>query len=181
LRWVQGHLIAQGLARAHALAGNRACAGALLAAERGPREARRGLWAVSAYQIRLGDKPPELARYRNTFQVVEGRIETIGRGRGGLVYLNFDKDWRRAFAVSLRRGDRELLGEDGGDAKTLEGRLVRVRGWIEQHSHGPVIELSTAGLIEVLPGPGPHEPEGAPAPLQREPQSKPPGLVETGR
>lgn len=196
-RWVQGHMVAHGLARAYAQAGNRACAEALLAAEWEPREARRGLWADAAYQIRSGEKPSELTRYRATFQVVEGRIERVGQGRGGIVYLNFDKDWRRAFAVSLRRGDRELLGADASDAKALEGRLVRVRGWVEQHGHGPTIELSTAGLIEVLDasdaapdrrarrqgahGQGLDVPEGVPAPKQLEPESKPPGLFETGR
>jgi hypothetical protein len=195
-RWVQGHLVGQGLSRAYSQAGNRACTDALLAAEREPREARRGLWANAAYQIRPGDRASEITRYRSTFQVVEGRIERVGQGRGGIVYLNFDKDWRRAFAVSLRLGDRALLGENAGDAKALEGRLVRVRGWIEQHGHGPTIELSTAGLIEVLDQPGTaagaahrdaagqrrDKPEGArPPKKQQEPESKLPGLIETGQ
>jgi len=195
--WVQGHLIAQGLARAYVQAGNRACADALAAAEREAREVRRGLWADAAYQVRSGYRPSELARYRGTFQVVEGRIERVAQGRGGTVYLNFEKDWRRAFAVSLRRGDREALGADAaGDAKALEGKLVRARGWIEQLGHGPTIDLSTAGLVELLDGPvsgppggaseqggrGPRgrvtTPDGQP---HREPETKPPGLVETGR
>ena len=60
-RWVQGHLLEQGLARAYVVAGNRACADALLAAERGAREARRGLWADAAYQVTSADKPTQLA------------------------------------------------------------------------------------------------------------------------
>jgi endonuclease YncB( thermonuclease family) len=187
--WVQGHLIAQGLARAYAQAGNRACADALAAAEREAREARRGLWADAAYQVKSGERPSELARYRGTFQLVEGRIERVAQGRGGTVYLNFEKDWRRAFAISCRRGDREALGPDAaGDAKALEGRLVRVRGWVEQQRHGPTIDLSTAGLVELLDAPvsspagGSRRratiPDGQPS---REPESKPPGLVEAGR
>jgi endonuclease YncB( thermonuclease family) len=195
-RWVQGHLLEQGLARAYALAGNRACADALLAAERDARAARRGLWGEAAYQVRPAGKPSDLLRYRSTFQVVEGRIAGVAQVRG-TIYLNFDADWRRAFSVSLRRGDRGLLGPNAGDPKALEGKLVRVRGWIEQR-HGPTIELSTAGLIEVLdelgsgaaatrplpggPGAGPRP--GAPqGPDQKppEPAAKPPGLVETGR
>jgi hypothetical protein len=89
-RWVQGHLVGQGLSRAYSQAGNRACTDALLAAEREPREARRGLWANAAYQIRPGDRASEITRYRSTFQVVEGRIERVGQGRGGIVYLNFE-------------------------------------------------------------------------------------------
>ena len=199
-RWVQGHLLEQGLARAYVVAGNRACTDALLAAERGAREARRGLWAEAAYQVRPADRPAQLARYRSTFQLVEGRIAGVAPVRG-MIYLNFDADWRRAFSAALRRGDRSVLGVDAGNPKALEGRLVRVRGWIEQRSgaaNGPSIELSTAGLIEVLdePGPGaaaagslpgrrgagqrggmPREPDSKPP----EPETKPPGLVETGR
>jgi micrococcal nuclease len=198
-RWVQGHLLEQGLARAYIVAGNRACADALLAAERGAREAGRGLWAEAAYQVRPADRPSGLSRYRSTFQLVEGRIAGVAQVRG-MIYLNFDADWRRAFSVSLRRGDRGLLGPNAGDPKVLGGRLVRIRGWLEQRTgsaNGPAIELSTAGLIEVVderdsgaaatrPLPdgrgagrrtGPQAPDEPP----REPEAKPPGLVETGR
>ena len=199
-RWVQGHLLEQGLARAYTVAGNRACADALLAAERGAREARRGLWAEATYQARSADKVAGLARARSTFQLVEGRIAGVAQVRG-MIYLNFDADWRRAFSAALRRNDRALLGSGVDNPKALEGRLVRVRGWIEQRSgpsNAPTVELSTAGLIEVLDEPGQ---EGAPTPSLRggrraspsepapqlpgpEPpgtQTNPPGLVETGR
>jgi endonuclease YncB( thermonuclease family) len=62
-RWVQGHLLERGLARAYTLAGNRACANELLAAERIARQAKQGLWAEAAYQIRQADRPSELLRY----------------------------------------------------------------------------------------------------------------------
>ena len=194
-RWVQGHLLEQGLARAYIVAGNGACADALLAAERGAREARRGLWADAAYQVRPTGKPADLSRYRSTFQVVEGRVVGVAQVRG-MVYLNFDADWRRAFSVSLRRGDRALLGPNAGDPNALENKLVRVRGWIEQRhnpANAPSIELSTAGLIEVLDEPssgaaatrptpgGPGADRQVPDQPRRETETKPPGLVETGR
>ena len=195
-RWVQGHLLEQGLARAYVVAGNRACADALLAAELGAREARRGLWGEAAYHARLADRPSQLARYRSTFQLAEGRIATVAQVRG-TIHLNFDVDWRRGFSASLRRADRGLLGSDAIDPKALAGRLVRVRGWIEQRgggAHGPVIELSTAGLIEILDAPSPGAPAPDPDRADRgsspypgtppEPpqtQAKPPGLIETGR
>ena len=147
-RWVQGHLLEHGFARAHTLAGNRACGHELLAAERAARESRRGLWAEAAYQIRQADKPAELLRYRTTFQVVEGKVVRVAEVRG-TVYLNFDRNWRQGFAVSLRRADRQLLGDHASNPKGLEGRGVRVRGWIEQRG-GPVIDLSSGGDIEVI-------------------------------
>ena len=191
--WVQGRLLQQGLARAYAQAGNRACADALLEAEYTARQARRGLWSDAAYQVRSPDLPLALSRYRSTFQVVEGRIARVAQARG-TIYLNFGVG-RQAFAASLRRGDGALLlGDHAGDPKALEGKLVRVRGWIEQRS-GPTIDLSTAGLIEVVDEPGSAAgaaPTGKPGragrrgragqdPGQPEPDAKPPGLVETGR
>ena len=148
-RWLQGHMLAQGLARATTLAGNRACANELLAAEDAARAVRRGLWADAAYQVRQADRPAELLAYRTTFQIVEGRIARVAFVRG-VIHLNFDRNWRQAFSVSLQNADRGLLGASASDAKALEGRHVRVRGWIDQHRAAPVIDLSAAGSIEVL-------------------------------
>jgi endonuclease YncB( thermonuclease family) len=151
-RWVQGHLLGHGFARAYALAGNRACGEELLAAERAARLARRGLWAEAAYQIRRADKPSELLRYRTTFQVVEGKIVRVAEVRG-TIYLNFGRYWRRAFSASLRRYDRQLLGEHAVRPKDLEGKVVRVRGWIEERRGAPVIDLSVAGNLELVDAP----------------------------
>ena len=196
--WAQGHMLEQGLARAHTLAGNRACATELLGAERTAREAKRGLWGEAAYQVRRADRPSELARYSATFQVVEGRIVRVAEVRG-VIYLNFDADWRQGFSVSLRRADRNLLGEFAERPKALEGASVRVRGWIEQRL-SPTIDLSSAGLIElenvgagvgaIDPAsarrtrrrPGTVEaPEPRPDPQAPDPKAKPPGLMEAGR
>lgn len=192
-RWVQGHLLEQGLARAYLQAGNRACARELLEAEAGARRAGRGLWADAAYRIRAAD-PEELASYRNTFQVVEGRIARVAQARG-IIYINFGPD-RRAFAVRMRRSDRELLiGGPADDAKALEGAYVRIRGWVELRRQAPIIDLSMAGLLETIagqgaaanPGSGPRRARerdpaaGVPDALPAAPETKPPGLVETGR
>jgi micrococcal nuclease len=147
-RWLQGHLLTQGLARAATVAGNRACANELLAAEQAARETRRGLWAEAAYQVRQAGRPAELPGYRTTFQVVEGRIARVAVVRG-VIHLNFDRNWRQAFSASLRNADQGLLGAFAGDPKALEGRRVRVRGWIEGRIR-PAIDLSGGGAIEVV-------------------------------
>jgi endonuclease YncB( thermonuclease family) len=150
-RWVQGYLLANGLARAYAFAGASDCAGELLAAEASAREARRGLWGGAAYQVRHSGEPSQLLRYRATFQIVEGRIARVALVRG-IIYLNFARNWRRAFSVSLRRGDRALLGPFADDPRALQGRRVRVRGWIGRSRRGnaPVIDLSSGGTLEVI-------------------------------
>lgn len=203
-RWVQGHMLAQGLARAFAQAGDRdgsrTCVAALLAAEREARESGRGLWADAAYRIRDASRPAELARYRSTFQVVEGRVTRVAQVRGA-IYLNFSRNWRSGFSVSLRLGDRQLLGAHHVDPSELTGRRVRVRGWIEQR-RAPAIDLSAAGLLEVLDEPGhraaadapqpgtrrdrgrasvPASPENSPGPSSPGPEAKPPDLIEAGR
>ena len=192
-RWVQGHLLQQGLARAYIQAGNRACGTELLEAERAALAAGRGLWGDAAYRMRPADPAAELSRYRGTFQVVEGRIQRVAQVRG-TIYLNFEPNRRGAFAVSLRRADRGLLGRYADDVKDLEGKRVRVRGWIEQR-RGPTIDLSSAGLIDVLdeptaatgvaPAPGDRSAERRPGAgkdaQRRDPERQPPDLVETGR
>lgn len=150
-RWVQRELIEAGFARAYVLAGNRNCK-ELHAAERSAREARRGLWSEAAYQVRPANKPAELLRYRATFQIIEGKIIRVGLTRA-TIYLNFDRNWRRGFSVSLRRKDSGLLGDRAESPKTLEGKLVRVRGWIEERNGAPAVDLSAAGSLETLDAP----------------------------
>jgi Staphylococcal nuclease homologue len=156
-RWVQGHLLAQGLARAYLQAGNGACGKELLAAERVARDARGGLWAEAAYAVRQAGDAAELLRYHTRFQIVEGKVTRVARVRG-VIYLNFGRNWRRAFSASLRDADRAMLGDYAGNPKGLEGRTVRVRGWIERRRERPAIDLSTAGLLEVLPPQGGEKP-----------------------
>lgn len=147
--WVQGHLLERGLARAYTTVGSRTCAADLLAAERPAREARRGLWAEAAYQIRAADDADALLAYRTTFQLVEGAVVRVAVVRG-TVYLNFERKRRGSFSASLRRDDRGLLGAFTDEPRKLEGRTVRVRGWIERRGGGIAIDLSAAGQLEVL-------------------------------
>jgi hypothetical protein len=53
----------------------------------------------------------------------------------------------------MRRNDSALLGAHADDPRRLEGRSVRVRGWIDERRGAPVIDMSGGGLIEVLDAP----------------------------
>ncbi len=147
--WVQGRLLESGLARAYASRGSRACAEELQAAERAARETGRGLWAQAAYRLRRSADTEDLIAHRNTFQLVEGTVASVGVTRG-TIYLNFERRKRGAFSASLRRDDKELLGAFIDRPKELAGRRLRVRGWIEQRGGGPAIDLSAGGPLEVL-------------------------------
>jgi micrococcal nuclease len=148
-RWIQRHLLEQGLARAYVLAGNRACARELVAAEDQARAAGRGLWAEAAYQVRRAERTRELSSYRATFQVIDGEVARVAFVRG-VVYLNFARNWRQSFSVSLPGAARSLLGDFSGDLKGLEGRQVRVRGWIEGSPSAPAVDLAHTGHIELM-------------------------------
>jgi micrococcal nuclease len=169
--WVQGRLLESGLARAYTLALHRACEPQLLAAERAAREARLGVWAEAAYDLRFADDPAALLRHAATFQLVEGRVTHVATTRGS-IYLNFGQSRRRGFSVSLRLGDRARLGRFQDNPKNLEQAQMRVRGWIEERTGQPVVDLTAAGSIEVIAEIDASEDEAAGRRTEREPRPK---------
>lgn len=149
--WVQEHLIRQGHGRAYALPGNTRCLAALMAAEEQARDAGRGLWRDQTHRVHSAREIDLLSRLIGRFVIVEGRVVGVTRARQ-LTYLNFDADWRRDFTASLANAavDRSLGGAD--NLRRLEGRTIRVRGWIEQRN-GPMMALSSPEEIETLEEP----------------------------
>jgi len=85
-----------------------------------------------------------------SFQIVEGRVRDVA-DRSGRVYLNFGEDWRTDFTATIAPSDRDSFGGSKIALTDLEGRNVRVRGWLKQRN-GPMIEVSHPEQIE-LPGP----------------------------
>ncbi len=144
-RWLQAELVARGLARVVIAADDRAPLGALLAREAEAREARRGLWALPQYRILGAD---DAARFLDTFQLVEGEVRDVAR-KGGRVFLNFGADWRSDFTVLVPAAARRRFEALDLDLAALQGRMVRVRGWIEWYN-GPLIEISRPEEIEVI-------------------------------
>ena len=143
--WIQGALLAAGLARVHSLADDRAAVADMLAVERRARAARLGIWSNPRYRVRASD---EAATGLHSYQLVEGRVSAavVVRGRG---YLNFGADWRDDFTVSIAPRDRRRFEAEGIAIQDYEGRLVRVRGWMDSFN-GPMIEATHPEQIEVL-------------------------------
>ena len=143
--WIQGALLAAGLARVHSLVDDRAGVAEMLVIERRARAARLGIWSQARYRVRAASEAD--ARLRS-FQLVEGRVKAaaVVRGRG---YLNFGDDWREDFTVSIGPRDRRRFETAGIDIEDYEGRLVRVRGWVDSFN-GPMIEATHPEQIEVL-------------------------------
>jgi endonuclease YncB( thermonuclease family) len=148
-RWLQAALVEAGHARVAPLPGETHCLAALFAREAVARATRAGLWSNPAYAIRSARETRTLSALTGTFQIVEGWVASTGGTRREL-FLNFGRDWRWDFtaALDLRRlPDREATI---ARLKALEGRFVRVRGWIEKRN-GPFIELAAPEVVEELP------------------------------
>lgn len=146
--WLQQEMIRQGLARVYSFPDNRACVKELLAAEAGAREKALGLWASSLYRVESAENVERLGRLTNSYQLVEGRVASAGEA-GTRVYLNFARDWKSDFTVSVARKDVGAFIAEGVDLEELAGKRIRVRGWIIWRN-GPMIEATHPEQIEVL-------------------------------
>jgi len=143
--WVQGALLAAGMARVYSFADNRARVAEMLAEERAARAAHRGIWGHPFYAVRT---PNEAWNHLSTFQLVEGRIVDAARVKG-TIYLNFGEDWRTDFTVRIRPQARRAFDRAGIDLTSWKGLRVRVRGWLRKFN-GPMIDASHPEQIEVL-------------------------------
>jgi len=143
--WVQAMLLGAGFARVYSFPDNRALVANMLDHEAAARRAGRGIWADDFYRIQ---SPESVARLLNTFQLVEGRVVSAAVVRGR-AYLNFGADWRSDFTATVSPRDRRVFDDEGYDLKLLEGRTIRVRGWIKSFN-GPMIEVTHPEQVEVF-------------------------------
>jgi endonuclease YncB( thermonuclease family) len=145
---LQQALLDQGLARVSARIGDKACAEALLSGERAARAANRGLWSDPNFAPLRSDDIPRLAAQRGRFALVEGKVLSV-RESGGTIYLNFGRRWTRDFSVIIASRLRRSFAAAGIEPKSLEGRRILVRGFIEQRN-GPIIEAAAPEQIETV-------------------------------
>lgn len=139
--------IAAGYARARWFPDENGCFPAFLAAEKAAREAKRGLWAGSAYSIEQADDP-SLGRRNGLYDLVEGRVVSVGHGTR-MIFFDFGHDIRRDFTVMVPPAVADALAAAGRPVDGFAKRQVRVRGVIEE-SNGPAIRLNDPAEIELL-------------------------------
>lgn len=126
---LQGELVADGFARV----GGRIpspCARDLLKREKAAREAKLGLWADPYYEVLNAETAQDALAHRGRFTLVEGKVASV-RESGPTIYVNFGR--RRAGDITvtvLKRNERNFAAA-GLDLRTLAGRRIRVRGWVE--------------------------------------------------
>jgi endonuclease YncB( thermonuclease family) len=143
---VQHSLLAEGAART-ALP-SPACRPDFLAQEAIARAEKRGLWADPLYAVQDAASPGSISGHRGSFAVVEGKVLSV-RTSGSTTYINFGRRYIEGFAVTVRKRDERAFNAAGLTPKSLEGKTVRVRGWIEQRG-GPRIEAALPEQVELV-------------------------------
>lgn len=143
--WVERALLKAGDVRVHTYPDNRALARAMLDEEARARIARRGLWALPLYQVRL---PDEAAAKPFGFQLVEGRVISAADEQGG-VRLDLER-WVQA---QVPREAEGAFAASGVVLTDLPGKLVRIRGLMRPGSGEALLRLDHPEQIEVLKEP----------------------------
>jgi endonuclease YncB( thermonuclease family) len=146
--WVQAAVVSDGLAVVMPFADETADAGPLLALEEAARTAGRGLWADPFFAVR---DAATVGTERGRLRLVAGTVRAVAEV-GGTTYLNFGADWRRDFTGLMDRATARACRDAGRDPKALEGRRVRLRGWMRDYN-GPLVEITACDQIEVLSAP----------------------------
>jgi endonuclease YncB( thermonuclease family) len=140
--WVEQALIRAGDVRVHTYPDNRALGRVMLDDEARARQAKRGLWGLRDYQVRL---PDEAAAKPFGFQVVEGRVTVAAEDRDG-VRVSLER-WVSAEVPANAQG---VFAASGMRLADLPGKLVRVRGLLRPGSGEAVMKLDHPEQIELL-------------------------------
>jgi endonuclease YncB( thermonuclease family) len=123
------------------------CRSALLAAEIAARAARLGLWSDPDYDTKAADNLAVILASRGRFAIVEGKVLSV-RESGGTIYVNFGRRWSEDFTVTILKRISARFTAAGLEPKRLEGRRVRVRGFVEERG-GPWIEATAPEQFEI--------------------------------
>jgi hypothetical protein len=116
--------------------------------ERKARADGLGLWGEPFYVMKEAQYPDDVRTELGRFALVTGKVLSVNES-GGLVYLNFGRRWAESFTVTVAKRNQRAFSAAGLDPKTLAGREVEVRGWIEERS-GPAIEALLPEQIEIV-------------------------------
>lgn len=146
--WLEGALVAAGLARANAAPGETLCLLDLVEAEKAARASRLGLWSVEGLGAVRGDDAAAIGMLRGRFAVVEGTIVSVG-ARDPATFLNLGRDWNNAVTIVINRDDRARIEAVHGRLRDLRGARVRVRGMIAPEGQ-PRLRLGVPGAMEIM-------------------------------
>jgi endonuclease YncB( thermonuclease family) len=143
---IQYAVLDRGLAVTGTRIGDPACREALLARERAARAARLGIWGTGDYRLHQADDPATILQSVGRFAIVEGRVLSV-RESGNTLYVNFGRRWSEDFTVTIAKRAESTVISAGLSPRSLTGRIVRVRGVIEERA-GPWIEATGADQFD---------------------------------
>jgi hypothetical protein len=146
--FVQSELIGSGFARVGDRIGGRATD--LFKRENAARAAKLGLWADPYYEVLDAETPADVLAHRGRFALVEGQVVSV-RESGATIYVNFGRHWSEDFTVTVLKRNERNFAAAGLDLKSLEGRRIRVRGWVEQRGGTGDNTGVTAGVTGAVP------------------------------
>lgn len=146
--WLQADLVSQGRARVLSYHDNHQATAQLLALERQARAAQLGMWGDQRFVVR-DTHPDGLAQDLGSIQIVEGRVLDVTELEGGPVYVNFGIDYRTDFTVRIEAAHLHRFVAADFDLAVLQGRRVRVRGWLHEQN-GPMMRIDHPARFEIL-------------------------------
>jgi len=145
---LQQTLIDLGEAWVGAQVGDPGCAKLLLTTENTARFARRGFWADPNFAPLPADRGAQVAAEQGRFVLVEGTVSSVHESNG-TIYLNFGPPGSGSFSVTIPSRLQRAFTVVGLEPRTLRGRRIRARGWVEYRS-GPIIDAQAPEQIELL-------------------------------
>jgi len=145
---VQESLVSEGAARVFTRIGAKACAEALLTLEQKARAAHKGLWADPTFAPLRTDDYRRFRVERGRFVLVEGQVQSV-RVSGATIYVNFGRRFTRDFSVTILRRLRGAFTAAGVEPSALQGRRIRVRGFLE-FRRGPIMDVAAPEQIEFI-------------------------------
>jgi micrococcal nuclease len=148
--WVQGTLLALGLARVRTSQRNPEMSEQMYKLENAARAEKLGIWADARFKVLT---PEEAGANMHTFQIVEGKIESVSL-KSNRLYLNFGKDWKSDFTVSIAPRDKRLFSQANMDPMSWNNKTIRARGWVRSYN-GPYMEIDHPQAIELIDSPAP--------------------------
>ena len=110
------------------------------AAQTRARESRAGIWGLPRYQPVPAEKLADSAR---GFHLVTGRVQRIGESRSNL-WLNLSP----RMAVRIPKDDLAYFG--ALDPRSLAGRRLEVRGWVQKRRGELRITVRHRAALTVL-------------------------------
>jgi endonuclease YncB( thermonuclease family) len=143
--WLQEEILAAGTGRVTRV-GDPICAAALQAREHAARAAKLGLWGDPSYSMAQAEDVNGISERRGRFAIVEGRVVSV-RESGSTIYVNFGRRWSEDFTVTIAKRHERAFAAAGTAPNALTGRLVRIRGWVEERG-GPWVDAVRPEQVE---------------------------------